>query len=821
MTYQEIIDFITNNVYENPSEDISGDKIQEVLLGLAEFSNIDVNIFLKKDGSVPMDSNYVPILNKDVVTKEFLEGLASKSIIGQHNPQLTNPPDITEYPNTTGYSNGIWAIEGILDESYIFTAGELIGEEIRNGNGLVWNSSSWSIIEDYTDLSNVDFSVYLKKSESTIAIVQTSSSNVEGQQPLVSTGYPWDNIYSLIIKILSNDVVEYWGNNGNNWILQRTIRPVILDGNRTNIIRQNNNAGNEPAEVEIPNPTNGDTGVIFLTDGKIEYWAYDGAWNLTNTVDPVILDGNDTHISRENNTENIAPTANEVQNPQNGDTAKLKLSNGALEFWSYTSNWSKDFTIYITDHNYSKVYISNDRGDDTTAKIESSDYPFKTFNAAIDYINNNLAFPIGSQLAQWEVVFLGSSWSGSYIGQNVYSVYKNPTLGSLKLVIPYGVLVNLYEDSASAIFNLSGTLVLRGEGRINRINGTGPYATYVDIEGLDYVGNQGGNLNTQYRNSRIRNVRHVELYGSMLYSYLSDGCLENIELFESTDSYCLRSSNSSTYHLKNIKNVNFKTNGFPIVFQYYNRNIFIAKHCNFLTENYSNFKYQLGAYGTYRKFINCKLKSNWDDVDAKNIVLERLDDITILEHCNLEVHENSDDNIGGNSSAGLFHPILEDVKMNKGIKNHNTDGNVTWWGELSFTTTNDGDIYSFDTKIVDPYRRNWVPRTINYTYDGGLTTQENYQALADIMNAMATDGSSENLMDGVVSSVGTTPVLFLKYTSPTINTYVEFENFVNMQNGASSGVGEVDIAATYNLSDPQNLRHTVNVDTIYKQYNLE
>jgi hypothetical protein len=73
---------------------------------------------------------------------------------------------------------------------------------------------------------------------------------------------------------------------------------------------------------------------------------------LTSTVNGTIAtatilaatDGNDKHIVRTNATVNAAPTAAEVPTPVAGDTAKVQLSDGTIEFYSFGTVWVRDFT---------------------------------------------------------------------------------------------------------------------------------------------------------------------------------------------------------------------------------------------------------------------------------------------------------------------------------------------------------------------------------------------------------------------------------------------------------------------------------------------
>lgn len=71
---------------------------------------------------------------------------------------------------------------------------------------------------------------------------------------------------------------------------------------------------------------------------------------LEDAIEGITQDGNHTPITRSNGTENVAPTAEEVPNPLNGDTADINLTTGKLEKWVYNGTvWSKAFTLDYKD----------------------------------------------------------------------------------------------------------------------------------------------------------------------------------------------------------------------------------------------------------------------------------------------------------------------------------------------------------------------------------------------------------------------------------------------------------------------------------------
>jgi len=151
---------------------------------------------------------------------------------------------------------------------------------------------------------------------------------------------------TAIVK-LTNNIVEFWSYNG-AWNKIFSLPPATLDGNRTNVVRANATTGVAPTAGEVPGPINGDTAAVFLTDGKIEYWAHNGtAWALVNTYDPDLFDGAEHHILRANNTTGVAPTVGEVAVPTNGDTAKVALTDRTIEMYSHNgTTWLLDGTYH-------------------------------------------------------------------------------------------------------------------------------------------------------------------------------------------------------------------------------------------------------------------------------------------------------------------------------------------------------------------------------------------------------------------------------------------------------------------------------------------
>jgi hypothetical protein len=122
--------------------------------------------------------------------------------------------------------------------------------------------------------------------------------------------------------------------------------PITLDGNNYNVVSADAVVSVAPTNAQVPTVglVNGDTATKFLTDNKIEYWAYTNVWSLIKTVNPTTLDGNDTHLQRGNAVAGVTPTVIEIPTPMAGDTAKVYLTSGAIEFWSFLAGWNLNFT---------------------------------------------------------------------------------------------------------------------------------------------------------------------------------------------------------------------------------------------------------------------------------------------------------------------------------------------------------------------------------------------------------------------------------------------------------------------------------------------
>jgi hypothetical protein len=115
------------------------------------------------------------------------------------------------------------------------------------------------------------------------------------------------------------------------------------------IERTNTTENVAPTGAEIPSPKAGSIGIVRLSNGVIEVWNYTSAWAKAFKHTPTVVDGNLVNLTRNNATENVAPASGEVASPVNGDTAIVYLNNGKVEFWSHNGTaWSKAFVVDTT-----------------------------------------------------------------------------------------------------------------------------------------------------------------------------------------------------------------------------------------------------------------------------------------------------------------------------------------------------------------------------------------------------------------------------------------------------------------------------------------
>jgi len=139
------------------------------------------------------------------------------------------------------------------------------------------------------------------------------------------------------------------------------------------------NTTNPQNKLEITQGTAGNSGLRFTNLPNAGILA-------TNSSGDVIIgtDIKDHHISRANSTANVAPTSGEIANPVNGYTAKVKLNNGIIEYWTYTSgawvlNWSETQTVNGVDIGYIVGWTSNVTPPDYLLPLTGGTYNWSDF----------------------------------------------------------------------------------------------------------------------------------------------------------------------------------------------------------------------------------------------------------------------------------------------------------------------------------------------------------------------------------------------------------------------------------------------------------
>lgn len=136
---------------------------------------------------------------------------------------------------------------------------------------------------------------------------------------------------------------------------------------------------NPQNKLEITHGTAGNSGIRFTNLPNATVLA-------TNSSGDVIIgtDIKDIHLTRSNNTSNVAPTALEIPNPVNGFTAKIKLTNGIIEYWTFSSgtwvlNWSETQTVNGVDIGYIVGWTSNVTPPDYLLPLTGGTYNWSDF----------------------------------------------------------------------------------------------------------------------------------------------------------------------------------------------------------------------------------------------------------------------------------------------------------------------------------------------------------------------------------------------------------------------------------------------------------
>jgi len=129
-----------------------------------------------------------------VIWEEIQSGGGGIPVISNWNPEGQS----SEYPDTTGVSSGVWDIQGLSTEPYQFLTGDLTGQDVSNGNALLWNGISWSIIEDTQSLPAANFFDYY---------INNINDFITAYNDLQLSNYQGANFYITGNVILGNDII--------------------------------------------------------------------------------------------------------------------------------------------------------------------------------------------------------------------------------------------------------------------------------------------------------------------------------------------------------------------------------------------------------------------------------------------------------------------------------------------------------------------------------------------------------------------------------------------------------------------------------------
>jgi len=281
-----------------------------------------------------IDINYQPAIHR---TGEPLASTSSGSGL--------TPSQLSELNNATTL-NQTQATE--IANKMNKTSGTVTGDKVLISSGTTGLETVESTVTQ-TLLEGFDARITTANQASNYTINRTNS-DADVLPTALEVPTPKDGTTATVI--LSNNLIEFYTYTSGVWVLKKALPPVTLDGNNTVVVRSNNTTGVAPTAIEKPTPINGDTADVYLLDGIREVYAHNGtAWALIKTILPTALDGSDKHIVRANTVVNIAPTNLEVPNPINGLTAKVILSNGSVEYWSHNgTTWIRDY-IKVSDVN--------------------------------------------------------------------------------------------------------------------------------------------------------------------------------------------------------------------------------------------------------------------------------------------------------------------------------------------------------------------------------------------------------------------------------------------------------------------------------------
>lgn len=187
---------------------------------------------------------------------------------------------------------------------------------------------------------------------------------------------------------LSNGLEEFWAYTAGAWGLVYTNTPLVIDGNQTPLLRTNATANVAPTTLEIPTPFNGDSASIKLSNGSEEMWVRTaGAWVRVYTNTPPVGDGHHFYAFRSDTIRDVAPVVGiDIPSAIEGDTVLLRLDNGIEEHWAFLGGAWVNFWATFPDGNHTNI-----RRTTATAKVPpailEAGTPFPGDTASVKLLN--------------------------------------------------------------------------------------------------------------------------------------------------------------------------------------------------------------------------------------------------------------------------------------------------------------------------------------------------------------------------------------------------------------------------------------------------
>ena len=89
---------------------------------------------------------------------------------------IFTPSAAQECPDTTGITSGVWGIEGLTEPAgYTFSAAipALARQTVHNGNGIIWDGTTCSIVGDYLTVNLDGNGVFIDRNDTISGVAPT------------------------------------------------------------------------------------------------------------------------------------------------------------------------------------------------------------------------------------------------------------------------------------------------------------------------------------------------------------------------------------------------------------------------------------------------------------------------------------------------------------------------------------------------------------------------------------------------------------------------------------------------------------------------